>query len=280
MRLFLIRHGETVDNVAGVLAGSMDSALTSHGVLQAQRLASHLSRGVCATHVFSSDLQRAARTAQAICDAQRDAGRSRAAATLGVVRLRELRERDFGTSEGAKYGSARTDGRGGDGSGETAEDMQRRVDRFLDFHLLPKLSSDGLSGGGQTTTVVVAHGIILSVLFKAICARTGPGSITVASEAQRHVGHGAILPPWSNTGYLEGELSVAAERPRADTRPPRSPLALHIDRVNCVDHLRDLKRTRGGIGSSQFDAKQKTVDSFFQAAPKKPKPGEGSGTSL
>ena len=275
MRLLLVRHAETVDNVAGVLAGSMDSALTSHGVLQAQRLASHLSRCVSATHVFSSDLQRAARTAQAICDAQRIARRS-----LAVVRLRELRERDFGSSEGAKYGSVRTDGRGGDGSGETAEDMQRRVDRFLDFHLLPKLSSDGRSGGGQTTTVVVAHGIILSVLFKAICARTGPASITLASEAQRHVGHGIVLPPWSNTGYLEGELSIAAERPRADARPPRPPLALHIDRVNCVDHLRDLKRTRGGIGSSQFDARQKTVDSFFQAAPKKPNPGEGSGTSL
>ncbi|KAM3468559.1 hypothetical protein MY5147_007828, partial [Beauveria neobassiana] len=42
MRLLLIRHGETVDNVAGIFAGVRDSALTTHGVLQAGRLGGHL----------------------------------------------------------------------------------------------------------------------------------------------------------------------------------------------------------------------------------------------
>lgn len=73
MRLLLIRHGETVDNVAGVYAGSRDSALTAHGVLQAGRLAAHLAEHVEVDRMFSSDLQRAAITAQAILDAQKRA---------------------------------------------------------------------------------------------------------------------------------------------------------------------------------------------------------------
>jgi len=42
MRLYLIRHGETVDNVAGLYAGMKDSPLTNHGVEQIKRLGSYV----------------------------------------------------------------------------------------------------------------------------------------------------------------------------------------------------------------------------------------------
>ncbi|OAA69898.1 Histidine phosphatase superfamily, clade-1 [Cordyceps fumosorosea ARSEF 2679] len=69
MRLFLIRHGETVDNVAGVLAGITDSRLTLHGTVQAGMLASHLAARFPSTPVrkiFTSDLQRALLTGRAV----------------------------------------------------------------------------------------------------------------------------------------------------------------------------------------------------------------------
>src|ERR1700761_205792 len=67
MKLYLIRHGETVDNVAGLYAGSRDSTLTNHGVEQTERLGEYLARnGVKFTHVFASPLSRAYKTAEAV----------------------------------------------------------------------------------------------------------------------------------------------------------------------------------------------------------------------
>lgn len=37
-----------------------------------------------------------------------------------------------------------------------------------------------------------------------------------------------------------------------------------IETVNGRDHLKNFKRTRGGVGSSKYDASQKSLDSFFK----------------
>ncbi|KAM0428549.1 hypothetical protein ACHAPT_006909 [Fusarium lateritium] len=248
MRLLLIRHGETVDNVAGVYAGSRDSALTTHGALQAARLAAHLAEYIDVDHMFSSDLQRAVHTAQAILEAQKRAK------DLKLVEVPELREKDFGSGEGMKFGLAFEH----EGA-ETPEAMRERSDRFLDEHLVTLLH-------GDTTVAIVAHGIILGVLFKALCARLS--SVTIAPNAQSRPLPPAtsLRPSWSNTGYLEAVV----------TAPPDNlgHLQMRVDKVNSVEHTKSLKRTRGGIGSAKFDAKQKTMDSFFTPAPKRSKPEE------
>ena len=38
--------------------------------------------------------------------------------------------------------------------------------------------------------------------------------------------------------------------------------------VNCQDHLRGVKRTRGGIGSARHDEGQKSIKTFFKRARK------------
>jgi hypothetical protein len=40
-----------------------------------------------------------------------------------------------------------------------------------------------------------------------------------------------------------------------------------VRNVNSKDHLSNLKRTRGGVGSSTYDARQKSLEVYF----KKPK---------
>lgn len=42
----------------------------------------------------------------------------------------------------------------------------------------------------------------------------------------------------------------------------------HIMTINGQEHLRGLKRTRGGIGKSRYDESQKTMDNFFKRAKK------------
>ncbi|MCS6798728.1 MAG: histidine phosphatase family protein [Myxococcota bacterium] len=65
MRLLLVRHGETEANVAGRWQGQGDSPLSARGEQQARALAARL-RGERIDAVVSSDLGRAARTAEAL----------------------------------------------------------------------------------------------------------------------------------------------------------------------------------------------------------------------
>ncbi|KAK6500957.1 hypothetical protein TWF506_003715 [Arthrobotrys conoides] len=72
MKILFIRHGETTDNLRHVYAGITDSSLTSHGVLQTARLADHIGSTLPPiTHIFSSPLSRAKKTAEAIYEEQK-----------------------------------------------------------------------------------------------------------------------------------------------------------------------------------------------------------------
>ncbi|KAK4139476.1 histidine phosphatase superfamily [Dichotomopilus funicola] len=299
IRLFLVRHGETVDNVAGVYAGSRDSPLTAHGVLQARRLGAHLAsharsdestaqrHGGRVTHVFASDLKRAVETAQAIVDAQLardpvatvaptvatavadgdDQSTESQAPILDIVQLPELRERDFGTGEGAKFGADLSKA-----GMESREAMRQRAERFVINHLAPLLRPAADRPGDVGHVVVVAHGLILDSLLRVVLVQFG----AVPQEETRSAS-------WGNTGYAElaarpvpgrpGEMS--GNRTASPKSSPKSPSIPHtvlaVVGVNILTHLEGLKKTRGGIGSAKFDKRQRTVDSFFGPAKKKVK---------
>ncbi|KAK1773651.1 histidine phosphatase superfamily [Copromyces sp. CBS 386.78] len=266
MRLFLVRHGETVDNVAGLYAGIRDSPLTTHGVLQARRLASHFASRSSSigpvTHIFSSDLQRAVNTAQAIVDFQATKTTEKEdphSPKLQLVQVVELRERDFRSAEGKRFGTPHFDA-------ETHDEMRARSTAFIQAHLSPLLDSIPKA---SISVVVVAHGLILNSLLTSLLARYAPQEMTrlanVKSSSGSVAGRSEFLATWSNTGYLE--MNVDAIPSSEDT--DKSAVRLTVVRVNALDHLQGLKRTRGGIGSAKFDSKQKTMDSFFQPAAKK-----------
>ncbi|KAI1132554.1 histidine phosphatase superfamily [Nemania abortiva] len=254
MRLLLVRHGESVDNVAGLYAGSRDSSLTNHGVLQAKRLGGHIANRPALTgpirYLFSSNLQRAYQTAEAIAEACRTHDGQ---VTLDVIRVEELREKDFGSSEGKKFGAKEQD----DGS-ESAESMRVRIDRFLNHHLSPIV--DELAAE-NVTVVVVSHGIILNVLLKALLSRYPPKSASSLVIGERSGSE--YLAPWSNTGVLQARFEVIGSSPRT--------MHMVVEHTNNVDHLQGLKKTRGGIGSAKFDSRQRTMDSFFASTSKKRK---------
>lgn len=89
MELILIRHGETDWNVAGRIQGHLDLPLNATGVAQAQALAERF-RGEAFDVIYSSDLDRAYRTAEAV------AGSHRAI----IKRDTRLRERHLGVLQG------------------------------------------------------------------------------------------------------------------------------------------------------------------------------------
>ena len=91
-RLLLIRHGETDWNVARRVQGHADIALNAKGRQQAERLGQALADSPI-HHVYSSDLQRALQTAQAIA----------AVHAAPVHATPDLRERHFGDIEGMDF---------------------------------------------------------------------------------------------------------------------------------------------------------------------------------
>ncbi|KAF2470724.1 phosphoglycerate mutase-like protein [Lindgomyces ingoldianus] len=220
MRLFLIRHGETVDNIAQVYAGSRDSELTNHGYQQAARLGVHFNAlGLAFTHIFSSHLQRASKTAGLIRDAQitQSADQSGAGAVPDVVQLPALMEQDFGFYEGKKWDERPADARvtgkhrhnhdHGSTSGfvemESFSSMVQRIDAFIDTHLLPLFS--GPTASTSDAVAIVSHGIILSVLWKRLLLRLPPKSVAFSPELSANIRDYSLerLGGWSNTGYLE-----------------------------------------------------------------------------
>jgi 2,3-bisphosphoglycerate-dependent phosphoglycerate mutase len=194
-----------------------------------------------------------------------------------LVKVADLRERDFGSAEGRRYGAPHVDA-------EAHEAMRARADRFVRTQLTPVLQTQA---GRVGTIVIVSHGILLNALLRVLLGRFAPGELTrLAASGTGRLG-AEYVASWSNTGYLE--MVVAAAAPVA--RPSgglvgsvsssisgssrQSPaVALTVVKVNAVEHLVGLKKTRGGIGSAQFDSRQRTMDSFLVPTSKKRKAEE------
>ena len=244
------------------------------------------------THVYSSDLQRATKTATAICTWSHAAGADKLQVTVKEV----LREQDFGFYEGKPfYARPRDSHKSGKENHrslhqndpncrdvESKGSMDSRMNTFLADTLLPLLFDEHEE---ENIVAVVSHGIILSHLWRCFLKLLPKHSVTLMAGLS--VGQGGVTPleylgGWSNTGYLELDikrrLSAAVEPTKSDPplQPPMSQSVesdslpklydykVIIRTVNGKEHLQGLKRTKGGVGSSKFDEGQKSIDSFFK----------------
>ena len=155
-RICLVRHGETEWNAERRIQGQIDIGLNATGVRQAEAAGRWLkTAGIAA--LYSSDLQRAWRTAQAI-------GQALALVPVGVP---EMRERRYGIFEGLTYaqaaekfpvGYAAFEGRNADYAFENGESLQIMFDRVTG-----KLSELAQRHAGERIAIVV-HGGVLDVI--------------------------------------------------------------------------------------------------------------------
>ena len=254
--------------------------------------------GLRFSRIYSSDLQRALKTATAIRQAQPPPDCDAAPQLrLQVTALPVLREQDFGFYEGKPFYARSSDsGKSGKENHrsqqlndpdfkdvESRESMATRISSFLLHHLVPAIRNE--SNEHDSDIVVVSHGIILSQLWRSFLRLVAKNSVTLSPGLS--VGTGATTPleylgGWSNTGYLELEILKKESASTSDlatstTVPPTpdpssadraEPPLLHqykmtIKTINGKEHLKGLKRTRG-VGSSMFDEGQKTIESFFK----------------
>ncbi|HYO76382.1 MAG TPA: histidine phosphatase family protein, partial [Thermoanaerobaculia bacterium] len=97
-QLILVRHGETLHNVAGIAQGWADSDLSERGYEQVRRLGERLRRHDCDA-MFVSPLGRALTTATAIRDIL----------GLEITVLEDLREMSYGSWESRSFLDVRRD---------------------------------------------------------------------------------------------------------------------------------------------------------------------------
>ena len=137
-RLYLVRHGETVDNARQVMQGQMQGQLNATGYAQAHDVAERL-RDVHFDAVVASDLRRSIQTAEIIA----------ATRGLDVVTTSLLRERDWGDFTGKYIPSLK--GAEWPSNVESLDRLLERARLFLNFIR---------SNYPGQTVIAVGHGIV------------------------------------------------------------------------------------------------------------------------
>ena len=200
-QLILVRHGETVHNVARIAQGWNDSALSDRGVQQVRQLAARLV-SFAPNALFSSSLERAMTTARAIAETT----------GLTIQPLDELREMNYGRWENRSFLDVRRE----DADvyekwiadpdcpcpdGESHNDLLRR------FRSAVQKIEAG-ANGTALRPVVVTHGTAIRVGATAL--------LDLPVGASRHLaqdnaalnlfvrrGDGYVLKRWNDTSHCE-----------------------------------------------------------------------------
>ncbi len=183
LRVIFARHGESEANLAGIFANRREHAydLTPAGVAQADALARSLAHfGI--THIYTSPLRRAARTASIIADQF----------GVPVTETDGLREYNVGDYEGLpytgehawrwdRYAAVEVDWQRGirktrHPGGESLAELEDRVVALMD--------AIATGHAGTETVLAVSHGGLLRVVLPAIVA-----NLTCIEATSRPLGY-------------------------------------------------------------------------------------------
>jgi len=204
-RIIAIRHGETAWNASTRIQGHTDIPLNEHGQRQAQLLAQALAQADKIDTIYSSDLQRAFATAQAMA---LQTGAS-------LVTHVGLRERAFGDFEGRSFAHIELElpaqaqlwrTRAPDwtppGGGESLSVMQQRV--------LATVNALAQQHPGQQIAVV-AHGGVLDLLYRAATQQSlqAPRSWVLGNAVINRLlwtPQGLTLVGWGDDAHLQGPV--------------------------------------------------------------------------
>ena len=204
-RIVAIRHGETAWNASTRIQGHTDIPLNDHGQRQAQLLGQALSQADPMDAIYSSDLQRALATAQAL--ALHTGAR--------LVTHVGLRERAFGDFEGRSFAQieqempeqaqlwrTRVPDWTPPGGGESLSVMQHRV-----MATVNALAQQHL---GQQIAVV-AHGGVLDLLYRAATQQSlqAPRSWELGNAVINRLlwtPQSLTLVGWGDDAHLQGPV--------------------------------------------------------------------------
>lgn len=120
IKLYLVRHGETVDNAAHIMQGQTPGELNDKGILQAEEVACKMANEHIDAFV-SSDLKRSVQTCEIIARSHHQQ----------VVTTSLIRERDWGDFTGKFIPDLPKDPKDWPDNIESIEKMKSRAQNFL-----------------------------------------------------------------------------------------------------------------------------------------------------
>ncbi|CAA7395816.1 unnamed protein product [Spirodela intermedia] len=199
----VVRHGETAWNASRIIQGHLDAELNDVGKNQASLVGDRLSREPKFAAVYSSDLKRAAETAQII---------ARMCNLPEVIQDPGLRERNLGFLQGMTLRDAtklRPDAykallsanpdRNIPGGGESVNQLHQRctsaVEKIAMKHIGERI-------------LIVTHGGVLRELYKKATLGGSPGSKVLNTSVNLfHIhddGSNWMLKVWGDVSHLQG----------------------------------------------------------------------------
>ena len=205
-RIIAVRHGETAWNVDTRIQGQLDIGLNAQGRWQAERVGAALAEESI-DHIYSSDLERAHTTAQAIARHARNS-------TAREVALHQgLRERGFGSFEGETWADIaqkwpdqslrwkQRDPHFAPPGGETPTELMARVSAAV---------NDIAARHTGEHIVLVAHGGVMDMLYRLATRQE------LHAPRTWHLGNAAInrllwtpesltLVGWGDVRHLDGD---------------------------------------------------------------------------
>lgn len=187
IELYLVRHGETEENVAQILQGHLPGYLTALGRQQAIQLAERLNKEhITFDALLCSDLQRTIDTATII--------KNHLNQNVTITPCPLLRERDWGRSTGTAISIARSEGIASDA--ESINDMYRRALQFLSF------TKDKYD---NKKVLAVGHGLFNRIIQAVLLGCSKKEIPRMQNAEVRHL----IVDQLPNTCYCEEE-SISA----------------------------------------------------------------------
>ncbi|ODN96579.1 hypothetical protein L198_04295 [Cryptococcus wingfieldii CBS 7118] len=162
MRLILARHGQTDDNVRGVIQGHKDTPLNDWGRFESKRSAEALKKYQI-TEAYTSPLSRASETAQIALAHRSD---------IPICSHPGLKERCLGTLEGRRRKEGETAPADAESKGAVSIRMRHWLDKLLTSHTPPPppLGATDQKGHFKDDTVILAvsHGGWLGVFLRTV----------------------------------------------------------------------------------------------------------------
>ncbi|WRT65185.1 uncharacterized protein IL334_002128 [Kwoniella shivajii] len=236
MLLYFVRHGQTEDNVQGIIQGHKDTPLNAHGRKESERLAKRL-KDLDLHEAWASPLSRAKETAEIVL-------RNHPGTEL---KLHDgIKERGLGSMEGRR----RARGEHAPADAESTHELLRRVtewfDLFLSSHIPPSpLPSSPsiftyldkhrhLTKDDEKIIMIVSHGAWLSCLQQLIthilkfkisnkvnlhqpCYNTSVMTVRVEYNHDKHKWNGKV-ESWGDIAHLRDMVNEEVKEVADDVR--------------------------------------------------------------
>ncbi|KAI5900462.1 phosphoglycerate mutase-like protein [Schizophyllum commune H4-8] len=214
---YIVRHGETEENLKMIMQGQLDTQLNETGKEQAKLVADAL-REVAFDKAYSSDLSRARETAKAILSHH---------PSVQLVEDKALRERHLGDLQGKPVGTRYAPN---DPLLESHEKLGQRALAWWDRHIVAPAKSQGWDGQ-PIAVLLVSHGGFIGTLIKTLSnngrASMAPGITTDkralnASITTVEVGRAAdgkirgVVTRYADTAHLDRAEGVEVLQSNAD----------------------------------------------------------------